>query len=358
MEELFGDFTNLKSHQKAACEILTQLYTSETILQTSIDRAIFCWYMRFDITIASMGFSSPSLPRHWVAANDIYFQKLALSEPDNLQWSFEKTEAALGLISVDMCILAARRKTGELTENEFRAEHKHLTTRLREWRDTLDPGLADPAHLVLTSLRGSPSSQSKLFSYFSDHVPLYAEPYCFTTAIICEWHSMVLMHLCQAGDTRAEAEAVAQLGDPSQHAVAICEIIDAAERWPMVPHGLLMMLHPVLGLAAVFLPRSTRHHVWLREQFAWLESCGYVFPLMMRTRLAHLFEDETVLRWWLPNNEGFSPVLQRVRAFADERSNNPTSVQEGHSRDMKVVLDALVDLQLQGPKVESSEGED
>lgn len=64
--------------------------------------------------------------------------------------------------------------------------------------------------------------------------------------------------------------------------------------------------------------------------------------------MALLFEDESVLRWWLPNNEGFTPVLQSVRAFADERSN--TSGQGGgqnsHSGNMKEVFDAFVDLQL------------
>lgn len=64
--------------------------------------------------------------------------------------------------------------------------------------------------------------------------------------------------------------------------------------------------------------------------------------------MAHLFEDESVVRWWLPNNEGFSPVMQSVRAFADERSNSAvtTGAPGSHSGDMKEVFDAFVDLQL------------
>lgn len=70
----------------------------------------------------------------------------------------------------------------------------------------------------------------------------------------------------------------------------------------------------------------------------------YVFPATTRARMAHLFEDESVVRWWLPNNEGFTPVLQRVRAFADERSNSGVGAGDGEG--MKEVFDALVDLQL------------
>lgn len=75
--------------------------------------------------------------------------------------------------------------------------------------------------------------------------------------------------------------------------------------------------------------------------------------------MAHLFEDETAVRWWLPNDIGFSPILQSVRAFADERSCSPASAQEGrHVQDMKDTFDALVNLRLRDPKMDSLDGED
>lgn len=268
------------AHQRAALEVLTQLFTPHTILQTSVGRVILAWYHRFDMFSASVGTSKPSIPRGWIEASDSYCQARALCEPESTEWMCDKTQSRLGVIGVDMCLLAARRKAGEITsEEEFSAEHQSLTTRLREWRDALPAQLTDPADLAPTS---SNAASSSLFTYHSapaerTAVPVFAEPLCFTTAIICEWHSLVLMHLCQAaGDAAAQAAAEAQLGDLAQHAAAICAIIETLVRWPRVPKGLLMMLHPVLGMAAVFLPRSARHRMWLREQFAWLESCGYV----------------------------------------------------------------------------------
>lgn len=260
-------------HQKAAFEILTQLYNPQSILQTTTGRLILAWYVRFDLLVASLGILRPSLPRHWVEAKDNYCQMRAFEEADNIQWIFEKTESQLGLISVDMCLLVGSRKAGELTEDEFRIEQQQVARRLLEWRESLHPLLTDPAHLVQTSAPASPDSQSKLFSYFTNHVPLYDGPLCFTTALICEWHSMVLMHLCQATEDITVKES-SILGDTAQHAMAICEIIEAAGRWPTVPRDLLTMLHPTLVMAAMFLPRSTRLHMWLKEQFAGLESCG------------------------------------------------------------------------------------
>jgi len=47
----------------------------------------------------------------------------------------------------------------------------------------------------------------------------------------------------------------------------------------------------------------------------------------MRTRMAEHFSDESCIRWWLPNDEGFTPLLQSIRAFADERNAMAASTQ-------------------------------
>lgn len=47
----------------------------------------------------------------------------------------------------------------------------------------------------------------------------------------------------------------------------------------------------------------------------------------MRARMAELFQDESCVRWWLPNDEGFTPILQSIRAFADERNATAASTQ-------------------------------
>lgn len=57
--------------------------------------------------------------------------------------------------------------------------------------------------------------------------------------------------------------------------------------------------------------------------------------------MAELFQDETVVHWWLPDDHGFTPMLQSVRAFADERNEAATSARTEGLQDVKNVFAAL-----------------
>lgn len=258
-------------HQKAALEILTQLFTPQSIVQTPVGRIMLVWYLRFDLYVASMGTFEPSLPRHWIETLGEHCQAKMYGDPTNLDWVYGKAENQLQLLSRDICSLVARRKTGEFTEQAFQAEHGKMTIRLREWRNALHPAAVDPAGFA-SSQPGTPVGRPELFDRGPYAAPAHhGSP--FTTALICGWHSMVLVHLCQvAGDSLAEASAV--LDDTARNAEAICHIIESVKHWVARPNGLLIMLHPALTLAGLFLPKTPRYHTWLRQQFAWVESCG------------------------------------------------------------------------------------
>lgn len=61
----------------------------------------------------------------------------------------------------------------------------------------------------------------------------------------------------------------------------------------------------------------------------------------MRTRMAELFDDDSCLRWWLPNDEGFSPLLQSVRAIADERNAMAVSTQRESLQQIRHVFSRM-----------------
>lgn len=61
----------------------------------------------------------------------------------------------------------------------------------------------------------------------------------------------------------------------------------------------------------------------------------------MRTRMAELFNDESCIRWWLPNDEGFSPLLQNVRAIADERNEMAASTQRENLQQIRHVFSRM-----------------
>ncbi|CAK7228172.1 hypothetical protein SCUCBS95973_006790 [Sporothrix curviconia] len=57
--------------------------------------------------------------------------------------------------------------------------------------------------------------------------------------------------------------------------------------------------------------------------------------------MAELFNDPSCVQWWLPNNEGFSPILQSVRAFADERNVTAVSAQLENLREVRQIFAKL-----------------
>lgn len=256
-------------HQRAALQILIQLFTPQSMAQTSMNRTILTWYTRFDILVGSMGGFETGLPRQWYSTLDEHCQAQLASDPENLDWLYEASENRLRLISVDLCLLVARRATGDLREDVYVAEHMKVANRLQEWKATLEPELTDPSRLVPSTL----SASDVYFNAYPTQVPLYDAPLSTTTLLICEWHSMVMMYVYQVvGDTRHPDAA--GLGDLSQHAQAICQVFEAAEHWSSVPKGFLLMLHPCIAIAALFLPRTSAHNTWLRQKFALLESFG------------------------------------------------------------------------------------
>lgn len=257
-------------HQKAAFEIINQLFTPQTITQTPMGRIILVWYTRFDHFVACMGTLEPSLPRAWLEALDVYFGERLSKEPDDPTWLPETTENWLRLIVHDMCLLYARKRSGQIQGENFEVEHRRLSILLREWRDGLSPTLTDSSRLAKI-----PKLESQLFRYFKDRSPIYEEPWCSITLYITEWHAIILMHLHRVPD-HSLAEASIILGSQAENAEAICQILEEAERWSSAPKGILTMLHPTIAMAALWLTMSRQRHAWLKEKFAWLELSGYV----------------------------------------------------------------------------------
>ena len=67
----------------------------------------------------------------------------------------------------------------------------------------------------------------------------------------------------------------------------------------------------------------------------------YISPITMRRRMAELFRDKSCIRWWLPDDEGFSPIIQNIRAFADERNATAVSAQSENVRQIRNVFSKM-----------------
>lgn len=54
-----------------------------------------------------------------------------------------------------------------------------------------------------------------------------------------------------------------------------------------------------------------------------------------------MFRDPDCTRWWLPNDEGLSPVLQSIRSFADEHNAAAVTAQQESVREVKPLFAKL-----------------
>ncbi|KAH8680892.1 hypothetical protein BX600DRAFT_6270 [Xylariales sp. PMI_506] len=333
IEEYLGDWVNLMGHQRAALQILTQLFTPQTAMQSSVTRMILNWYVRFDVFVGMLGGFATRLPREWFSAMVEISETSLSQEPESLGWKLELCSASLRLISVDMAFLYARAGRGEILGEEFAAEHQNLTTQLYEWRNGIDPALSDPTYLVTDFRHKIPLTMDDIVEPYEAGY-LYKPPLFSTTVMLCEWHSIFVMHKSQEARI-LQQEPSSELGEL---AIRVCQIVETVARWPFSPNGAMIVLQACLGITALFLPQDQKHWMWMRRKFATIEALGYMFPLTMRTRMSELFQDPSCVHWWLPNEEGMTSVVKSIRAFADERISNLFSEQTESVREMATVF--------------------
>ncbi|TIC99824.1 Adhesion and hyphal regulator 1 [Colletotrichum higginsianum] len=334
IEEYLGDWINLMGHQKAAFEMLTHLFTPETAAQSALGRMIVSWYGRFDIFIALMGgFPTMLSPEWFTAFVEHCDQQAILDEADSLHWKLEAESGRLRVISREMSTLFARGSRGQISSEDFATEHERIQNLLQGWRDGWDHALTDPSYLVTDLGHTRSLSDDDIVDPYAPGV-LYDFPIFSTTLLTSEFNSTMMMHKCQSSTTQRE-----QLyGELRGHAYAICQIFEAVEKWPSSPKGSLILIQACIALSALFLPQDAKHHTWIRRKFALLETMGYIHPITLRTKMAEMFHEPSCVRWWLPNDEGYSRILQNVRTFADERNANAVSAQAENLREVRHIF--------------------
>ncbi|KAL6913514.1 hypothetical protein FSHL1_011189 [Fusarium sambucinum] len=333
IEEYFGDWVNLMGHQKAAFGILTSIFTPQTIMRTPVGRMCLSWYARFDNFVALMGGFPTDLPREWFQAMLDFYKEGVIANPDEIHWRIDEWSAQLRLISYDMSILFARGSRGQISPEDFVKEHDLINQRLIDWKENRDPALQDPKYLV----RDFPSPETLDPEDFVNPYTvgiLYERPLFDVTVLCAEWNSIMIMHKCQSSGTMPDQ----LFADLNRHAYRTCQYFETLEFWPSTPRGVLVLIQACIAIAALFCPQDARHHMWFRRKFALLETMGYIHPLPLRTKMAEMFREPSCVQWWLPNGEGFSPVLREIRNFADERNAAAVTAQQESLREVRHIF--------------------
>lgn len=333
IEEYFGDWVNLMGHQKAALEILTSIFTPQTVMQTAMGRMCLSWYARFDNFVALMGGFPTDLPREWFQAMVDFYQSEKAAHPAELRWVIEEWSSRLRLISYDMSILFAKGSRGQISPEDFIKEHEAIDKRLVEWKEKRDPALLDQRYLITDFPPPESIPSDDIVDPYTVGI-LYDFPLFHATVLCAEWNSIMIMHKCQSSGIRPDI----LFADLNRHAYRTCQYFETLEFWPSTPRGVLVLIQACIAIAALFLPQDARHHMWFRRKFALLETMGYIHPITIRSKMAQLFREPSCVQWWLPNDEGFSPVLQNIRNFADERNAAAVTAQQENLREVRHIF--------------------
>jgi hypothetical protein len=268
-KEFLGDWPNLLGHQKAAYELLTELYTPQTVMGDDMTRVILGWYMRFDVFAGLMGGFETVLSRDWFSYARDFSRKQVANEPSNLDWKIEHAIAEHRLIATDMSLLFAKIGKGEIALEHFVKENEDIGRRIEEWKSKMDPALQDSRHLVTDFSGSRPLDPDDIVN---PYIPgtLFSGPLFVMNIAIIDWYSIDLMHKYQTALT-LRTQPSQELG---MKAYATCQLYEAIEFYPRSPPGAVLSIQASLGIALLFLPRDLQHAMWARRKLATIETNG------------------------------------------------------------------------------------
>ncbi|KAI9878327.1 MAG: hypothetical protein M1830_001226 [Pleopsidium flavum] len=332
-EEYLGDWVNLLGHQRAAYEMLVELYSPNTIMVSEVRRKILNWYARFDLFAGLMSGYETVLAREWFYACQQYHRQQLQLHPDNIDYKIERAIADHRLTALDMSTLFAKMSRGAITIEEFMKQNKAISERITAWRHTLDPGLTDPNYAVNSFAGARERDPDDIVDPYRPG-GLYQGPLWTVNFLLIDWCAVSLMH-------RHQTAFILQRQPPDELGALALEqlrLFEAIEFWPGSPSGAVLAVQASLAMASLFLPKDERHIMWCRKKLATIESMGYIYPPTLRTKLSELWNIAGLHHWWLPNDEGYPPIIRSIRSFIEDRTMTPKDQPGEDLRDIKAIL--------------------
>ncbi|KAK5111695.1 hypothetical protein LTR62_004801 [Meristemomyces frigidus] len=336
IEEFLGDWTNLLGHQRAAHQILIDLFTPQTIMQDETRRRIIAWYIRFDLFAGMMAGSETKLDRSWFAACADFYALQARERPADIGAKFEGYFSTMRLLATDVTLLMAAKSKSGFDDNEFEDRISHLNLRFDAFRKTLSTAFEGPSCFVPDFPRAPVPDPSKEITNFRDPYFLYAgELFTMNYVLIDFWAIELTVHLSLSSARRLPPP-------PELFEIALkkCKMFEAIQYYDKGPPGAILGCQASLGIASLCLPRDQKHIDWCRQKFALIEQHGYIYPTVLRQRMSELWALD-VNHWWLPNDEGLPQVVRAIRDFVEYRASMPQDDVAVNVRDMSGIFRAM-----------------
>jgi hypothetical protein len=280
---MLGDWVNLMGHQKAAFELLTRLYTPQTITKSDFLCKVLLWYIRFDLFVGFQSGGEAVLGREWYeAVHNCYDQKVR-DNPDDIGMQYEECFAYSRLVAKDSNDLFARTGKGLVSPQEFMQQLPQLKERVESLFQQVGPQLTDPDYKI-KDIPGKRDPDDVVDPYEPDVIwsgPLWTTNYLYLDiyGILFMFHISASMALKQPFSP--------ELTKSAYRAVQTFEAICA---YPEAPPGALLEAQVCFAIATIFLPKDQKTVQSIRRTFAKIETAGYVYSIgFSRLILATLF---------------------------------------------------------------------
>jgi hypothetical protein len=260
----------LLSHQKAAYEILLELYTPATVTSHATSIAILKWYNHFDVYVAMLSGTPSLIKREWHEALHKHYVNQYEQDTENISLLYEESLGSVRILAHDMFALFNKMNSGQLTDAEFRVESERISSQLHNWEHNFPIRFMEPENLI-THFPDAPTDSA-------DPSDPYKPKYIFGgDNFPTNQFRLSLLGLRNMFETRMAAYR----GQPKPEKLSkelanmIFGMVNAVRFWNEAPRGTLLLMRSVFSLA-IFLsiPTRAKDILWARETFAAIEAQG------------------------------------------------------------------------------------
>ncbi|KAF2850531.1 hypothetical protein T440DRAFT_91013 [Plenodomus tracheiphilus IPT5] len=333
IEEMLGDWVNLMGHQKAAFEMLTRLYTPQSMTESDFLLKVILWYTRFDLFVGFQSGGEAVLGREWYVAVHECYERKAAENPDDAGVQYEERFAYSRLVAKDSNDLFARTGKGLISPQEFMQQLPIMRQRVEGLQDDLCPALLDPTHKV-HHIPGEADPADIVNPYEPDLI--WAEPLWTSNYLFLDTWGIIFMFNISA------SMALKQPLSPevTKTAYQAIQVFEAMCAYPDAPPGTLLEAQVCFAIATLFLPRDAKTVSWCRRSFAKIEAAGYIYSDVLRNRMLESMGIGPS-DWWLPNDEGCPPIIRSIKDFIKDRTQAPKDQVSDDLREMRGIFSSM-----------------
>jgi len=256
-------------HQKAAKEMLTRLYTPQSITQSDFLLKVSLWYIRFDLFVGLQSGAEAILSHDWYVAVHEHFKRKCREYPDDLNLKYEERLSYTRLVAKESSDFFALKGKGLLSDEEFMEQLPQLGRRVHNLEKDIDPVLLDPTKKV-QKIPGSPGPDS-IVNPFEPNL-IWGGNYFTSNYLLLDTLGIIFMY------NVSSSLALRKPFEPemTQKAFRAAQLFEAIRNYPEAPPGTIIESQATFAIASLFLPKDPKTVQWCRHTLAKVESAGYV----------------------------------------------------------------------------------